>query len=57
MAIFLSAVVCVFFAISSVFADNQQPLTSPFLVGEELDLIYEYSSPLRHLSIQRLRIV
>jgi hypothetical protein len=43
MALLLSASICVFFAISSVFADGQQPLQAPFLVAGELDLIYEYS--------------
>lgn len=43
MAVLLSFAICVFFAVSSVFADGQQPLASaPFLVNGELDLIYEY---------------
>jgi hypothetical protein len=42
MALLLSASICVFFAVSSVFAEGQQPVQVPFLVDGKLDLIYEY---------------
>lgn len=43
MALLLSASICVFFALASVFAEGGEMLQVPFLVGEErVDLIYEY---------------
>ena len=51
MALLLSASICVFVVLSSVFADGQQTIQAPFLVDGKLDLIYEYSHSHRELYV------
>lgn len=41
MTLLVSASICVFFAISSVFADGEQIPLTPFMIDGKVDLIYK----------------